>query len=264
MDILSEIVAYKRKEVDNRRNLRTIEQLKKSDFYERNTLSLSNYLLDKKGFAVISEFKRKSPSKGIINDKARVEDVVTSYFESGAAALSILTDYNYFGGSEEDILKVRNNVLLPILRKDFIIDEYQVYEAKSIGADAILLIAACLNREELNHLFKVAISLNLEVLFEIHEEKELDKIPSEARIIGINNRNLKTFEVDIYQSIKLANKIPSNVIKVAESGIKSANDAFRLSNNGFDAFLIGEQFMKHSNPGNELCNFLNMLKELKK
>jgi len=188
-----------------------------------------------------------------------VMDVTTTYTEHGASALSILTDENFFGGRNEDLIEARINEI-PILRKDFIIDEYQIAEARAIGADTILLIAACLTPEEVKRLAAFAKALNLEVLLELHDERELEHICDEVDLVGINNRDLKTFEVDIERSLKMAEKIPAGQIKVAESGINSVEDILLFRQNGFKGFLIGELFMKEADPGVAFEEFVNALK----
>jgi indole-3-glycerol phosphate synthase len=259
MNILEQIVEQKRKEVEKRKVEMSIPELERSAYFNRNTLSLKQSLQKGDKTGIIAEFKRRSPSKGIINDKVSVIDVTTGYSENGASALSILTDKNFFGGKNSDLIEARANAI-PILRKEFIIDEYQITEAKSIGADLILLIAASLTPKEVKHLAAFAKSLNLEVLLELHDEKELEHVCDETELIGINNRNLKTFEVNIERSLKMAEKIPDNKIKIAESGINSANDISLFKKNGFKGFLIGEAFMKEENPVMAFTRFVSALK----
>jgi indole-3-glycerol phosphate synthase len=259
MNILDEIIAHKYIEVKNRKELVSIQLLEKSVFFEMKTASLKQSLLRPDKSGIIAEFKRRSPSKGIINEHAKVEEVTKSYVDSGVSALSVLTDEKYFGGKNEDVTAARKVNQCPILRKEFIIDEYQIIEAKSIGADAILLIAACLSKREIDSFAKFARSLGLEVLLELHGIDEFDKISSEVEIVGINNRNLKTFEVDLEQSKKFAAKIPDTFLKVAESGIDSVEVIKDLKNHGFKGFLMGEHFMKSSNPGNACIEFIMRL-----
>lgn len=259
MNILEQIIAYKRKEVEKKKSEVSISELERSAYFSRNTLSLKQSLEKGDKTGIIAEFKRRSPSKGIINDKVNVTNVTKGYSENGASALSILTDENFFGGKNSDLMEARANTI-PILRKEFIIDEYQITEAKSIGADVILLIAACLSVEEVKRLAKFAKSLNLEVLLELHDENELQHICDETELIGINNRNLKTFEVDIERSLKMAEKIPGNKIKIAESGINSASDIFLFKKNRFKGFLIGEAFMKEKDPAVAFTRFVSALK----
>lgn len=260
MNILDTIVEYKREEVRRRKIEVSIADLEKREFFGRKTLSLREFLLNDEKTGIIAEFKRKSPSKGIINDKADVLEVTKGYTDHGASCLSVLTDEHFFGGSDADLIKARVNTI-PILRKDFIIDEYQVTEAKSIGADVILLIAACLTAAEVKRLASFAKTLGLEVLLELHDENELSHICDETEIIGINNRNLKTFVVDIERSLQMAEKIPAGKIKIAESGISSPENIILFKENGFDGFLIGENFMKEANPTIAFARFIEQLKQ---
>jgi indole-3-glycerol phosphate synthase len=259
MNILETIIEYKKSEVRNKKSEISISDLEKSDFFKRKTLSLKKFLLDESRTGIIAEFKRKSPSKGIINHNADVVEITSAYTENGASALSILTDENFFGGSVNDLIKARANQI-PILRKDFVIDEYQITEAKSIGADVILLIAACLSPQQVKTLAKFAKDLQLEVLLELHAEADLAHICDDTEIIGINNRDLKTFEVDIERSLKMAEKIPPEKIKIAESGISSIENIKLFKQHGFQGFLIGENFMKEKNPAIAFASFVNQLK----
>lgn len=259
MNILDQIVEYKKKEVEKRRSEVTVSELEKSDYFSRKALSLKESLQKQIKTGIIAEFKRRSPSKGIINDKVTVVDVTTGYTENGASALSVLTDEHFFGGSSQDLIEARINEI-PVLRKDFIIDEYQVIEAKSIGADVILLIAACLTPRDVRRLAGFARNLELEVLLELHDENELEHICDETELVGVNNRNLKTFEVNIEWSLKMAQKIPDNKIKIGESGIKSVDDILLFTANGFKGFLIGELFMKEADPAIAFAEFVNALK----
>lgn len=258
MNILDKIIEHKRSEVEKRRSETSISELEKSFYFNRKTLSLKESLQKGKRTGVITEFKRRSPSKGIINDKANVIDVTSGYTDNGASALSVLTDESFFGGNNNDLIEARINDI-PILRKDFIIDEYQITEAKSIGADIILLIAACLTPKEIKRLAKFAMSLDLEVLLELHDENELEHICDETELVGINNRNLKTFEVNIERSLMMAEKIPNDKIKIAESGIESVDDIMLFKQNGFKGFLIGELFMKEEDPAVAFAEFVNAL-----
>ncbi|MBI1783344.1 MAG: indole-3-glycerol phosphate synthase TrpC [Sphingobacteriales bacterium] len=258
MDILETIIAYKRVDVLKRKAMRPIDELENTSAFMRNTLSLKSSLLDETKTGIIAEYKRQSPSKGIINDKADVITVTTAYTKNGASCLSVLTDEKFFGGSTDDLMKARVNQI-PILRKDFIVEEYQIAEAKAMGADVILLIAACLTPAEVKQLAAFAKSLNLEVLLELHAEEELEHICDETEIVGINNRNLKTFEVDIERSLRMAEKIPADKIKVAESGISSVDNIRLFKQHGFRGFLIGENFMKEENPGEAFREFVKKL-----
>jgi len=258
MNILDTIVQHKRSEIRARKATIPATRLEKSSCFNRDVLSLKNSLERDLATGIIAEFKRRSPSKGIINDRANVVGVTGAYAGHGASALSILTDENFFGGSNNDLTDARVNNI-PILRKDFIIDEYQITEAKSIGADVILLIAACLDAQNVRRLGGFAKSLGLEVLLEVHDETELGHICDETDLVGINNRNLKTFEVEIERSLKMAHRIPGNKIRIAESGIRSVDDIILFKENGFKGFLIGEMFMKQADPAIAFAEFVNEL-----
>ena len=260
MNILETIIEYKKTEVSQKKFEKKISDLEKTVFFSRTCLSLKEFLLNKEKTGIIAEFKRKSPSKGIINDKVNVVEVTKGYTKNGASCLSVLTDTHFFGGSDEDLIKARVNKI-PILRKDFIIDEYQIVEARSIGADVILLIAACLKPVKVKKLAAFAKNLGLEVLLELHDEAELEHICDETEIIGINNRNLKTFVVDIDRSLKMGRKIPADKIKVAESGINSVENIILFKENGFNGFLIGENFMKEADPTIAFALFVKQLKQ---
>lgn len=262
MNILDKIIAQKRIEVEERKAKMSIAELKQQSLYARATLSLKQFLLDDTKTGIIAEFKRQSPSKGVINGKADVLEVTSAYTNNGASCLSVLTDEQFFGGSTADLIKARINNI-PILRKDFIVDEYQIEEAKAMGADVILLIAACLTTEEVKRLAAYAKQLGLEVLLELHDDEELQHICNETEIVGINNRNLKTFEVDIERSLRMAKQIPDTKIKVAESGISSVENIQLFKANGFRGFLIGENFMKEENPGKAFAAFVQQLNEKK-
>lgn len=260
MNILDKIIVQKQIELEEREVKVSVAELQQQPLYARPVLSLKQFLLDDTKTGIIAEFKRQSPSKGVINGQADVVDVTTAYTNNGASCLSVLTDEQFFGGSTEDLLKARVNEI-PILRKDFIINEYQITEAKAMGADVILLIAACLTPTEVKRLATFAKSLGLEVLLELHAEEELEHICEETEIVGINNRNLKTFEVDIDRSLRMAKQIPADKIKVAESGISTVENILLFKANGFRGFLIGEYFMKEENPGKAFEKFINQLKK---
>jgi indole-3-glycerol phosphate synthase len=258
MNILDKIVFDKRREIEAKNNLLPVEFLKKMPLFSRKTFSLSQNL--KSGSGIIAEFKRRSPSKQMINQHNSVIDVVKGYEKAGVSGISVLADTKYFGGALDDLIQVRNSVKIPILRKEFIIDSYQVYEAKSYGADAILLIAAILSEEEISNFSVLANELDLEVLLEIHNEEELGKSDLEnVDMIGVNNRNLKTFEVSLENSKQLSTLIPSDIVKISESGISSVEAINELKQFGFKGFLIGENFMKTENPGLAAINFLKKL-----
>lgn len=255
MNILDKIIDRKKQEVAEAKSKISVSQLKDSELFRRPTFSLKETIKTKSG--IITEFKRQSPSKGIINDKVSPLEVVSQYEKFGASAVSILTDQDFFGGSFDDILSVRNNINIPILRKDFMIDEYQFYEAKSIGADTILLIASCLSPTQVSEFTELAHALDLEVLLEIHSEDELIHINKDVDFVGINNRNLKDFKVDLQHSVDLKNQLPNNIFTIAESGIYNEEDFRFLKEKEFDGFLMGEYFMKNENPGEKFYEFIS-------
>ena len=246
MSILREIVLNKRKEIDFLKKNRPISEIENSQYFNREVISLKKSLIEKSG--IISEFKRKSPSKPNINLDAEVITITRGYELSNSSGISILTDSKYFGGSNEDITSVRSEINIPILRKDFILDEYQVIESKSLGADVILLIAASLSKEDVKNLSRFAKSFDLQVILEIHSEDELSYLCDSIDVVGVNNRNLKKFETDINNSINIAGMIPSSFLKISESGISTSKEILRLKEYGFDGFLIGENFMKKEDP----------------
>ena len=258
MNILDKIIEQKKHEVSEAKKKISVEQLKDSVFFQQKTFSLKESM--KSGSGIIAEFKRQSPSKGIINDQADVLEVAKLYQKFGASGISILTDSEFFGGKLEDILKVRNEISIPILRKDFMIDEYQFYEAKANGADVILLIASCLSPNQVQEFTELSHELGLEVLLEIHTEEELKRFNKEIDLVGINNRNLKNFKVDLQHSVNLKNLLPKEVLAVAESGIYAIDDFKFLKEKGFDGFLMGEYFMRNKNPGNGFEEFVNTIK----
>lgn len=247
MTILDTIIEHKKTEVARRKEEWPVKQLENERFFRRATFSLKNSLLNERKTGIIAEYKRKSPSKGIINDRDSVEAVTKAYNGYGASGISILTDQEFFGGSLDDLMAARDNSI-PLLRKDFTIDEYQLIEAKAFGADVILLIAACLSPQEEKTLSATAQNLGLEVLLELHDETELEHICDTVDLVGVNNRNLKNFEVDLEHSVRLAQKIDDKFIKVAESGINDVENIHYLRQFGFKGFLIGEYFMKQPSP----------------
>jgi indole-3-glycerol phosphate synthase len=263
MNILDKIIAYKQKEIEERKSLYPVKLLEQSIYFGTKPVSMSKYVSREDLTGIIAEFKRKSPSKGIINAYAGVERTTIGYMQAGASALSVLTDKPSFGGSNEDLTTARKYNFCPIIRKDFTIDEYQIVEAKSIGADAILLIAAVLTPLETKRLCTFAQSLGMEVLLEVHDEQELKaNLESGANLIGVNNRNLKTFEVSIDISKKLAGQIPSGVVKVSESGISDPATIVELRKFGYQGFLMGENFMKHSRPEKAARDFVSALRKI--
>jgi indole-3-glycerol phosphate synthase len=263
MNILEVIIKSKKDEVKEKKNLYPVKLLEKSVYFDSPTVSLKEYLLRKDKCGIIAEFKRHSPSKGDINMYADPEKVSLGYMQGGASALSVLTDETFFAGSNDDLITARKFNYCPILRKDFIIDEYQIYEAKSIGADAILLIASVLNEESLIQFEETAKSLDMEVLFEVHNEEELKKLDLDSeKIIGINNRDLKTFETNIDVSKRLSELIPEHHVKVSESGISHPSSIHELMKIGINGFLIGETFMKTADPGAACKSFIKELRAM--
>lgn len=262
MTILDKIIAFKKQEVAKIKAEVAVKKLVESPNFKRQPISLKKSLLEPYSTGIIAEFKRQSPSKGIINDKATVAEVTNGYLDANVAAQSILTDTSFFGGTMADLMEARViNQQKPILRKDFIVDGFQIVEAKAIGADAVLLIATCLTAEQLKNYGQLATDLGLEVLYEIHTQEDLDKIGDlDNKIIGINNRNLKTFEVDLEHSINLASQIPDTVVKVSESGISDPRIITGLKEHGFHGFLIGENFMKTENPGQACQEFIDQIR----
>lgn len=255
MNILDKIIEQKKQEVAEAKKNISLEELKDAALFNRKTFSLKESV--KSGSGIIAEFKRQSPSKGIINHKADVLEVAKSYEKLGASGISILTDEKFFGGKLEDLLKVTNEISIPILRKDFMIDEYQFYEAKANGADVILLIASCLSPNQVQEFTQLSHKLGLEVLLEIHTEEELKHFNKNIDLVGINNRNLKDFKVDLQHSVNLKNLLPKEVLTVAESGIYALEDFKFLKEKGFDGFLMGEYFMRNENPGVAFEEFIS-------
>lgn len=259
MTILEKIIETKKNELEIVKKTIPIEELKKLPNFERKSISLVDRLKNS-SHGIIAEHKRKSPSKSIINDSISINEIITGYNNANVCGISVLTDKDYFGGSLNDLRNARKLTNIPILRKEFIIDEYQIIEAKANGADVILLIAACLEKDQIKSFSSLAKEIGLEVLIEIHDENELKKCLTDTiDIIGVNNRNLKTFEVDINTSIKLSNMIPKKFTKISESGISNYNEIIKLRKYGFKGFLIGELFMKNNNPGKEVLNLIQNL-----
>lgn len=257
MSILDKIVAQKKAEVARQKELVPLKALQNSIHFETPVVSLEHYLTRPGSSGVIAEIKRRSPSKGVINPHVSVERLSVGYMQAGAAALSVLTDNLFFGGSPEDLRIARKFNFCPILRKEFIVDSYQVVETKSIGADVILLIAAILKPEETASFAKLAHEIGLKVLLEVHSRQELElHLNDSADLVGVNNRNLDSLDVDIRTSFELAPHLPKDKVRVAESGISDARDVVRLRSAGFQGFLIGEQFMKHSRPERACESFI--------
>jgi len=260
MHILDQIIARKKEEVATQKALVSEAVLKQMPFFKANALSMSSFVTSPLKTGIIAEFKRRSPSKGIINNTATVTAVTAAYSSFGASGLSVLTDLDFFGGSLQDLTAARVHDT-PILRKDFMVDTYQIIEAKAYGADVILLIAACLTPLAVKELATVAKDIGLEVLLEIHTKDELDHVCDGIDMVGINNRNLKTFEVDLAHSIALANMLPAHLPKIAESGISNVSTILELKKEGFDGFLIGENFMKTPDPAAAFEAFVADLKK---
>jgi indole-3-glycerol phosphate synthase len=262
MNILDQIIEHKRKEVSERKELYPVKFLEQSIYFGSSPVSLKKYIQREDKSGIIAEIKRKSPSKGVINPYVSVERTSIGYMQAGASALSVLTDKHFFGGSNDDLTIARKYNFCPILRKDFTIDEYQILEAKSIGADAILLIAAALNPDRLKALTSFAHTFGLEVLLEVHNEEELKgNLEAEADLIGVNNRNLKTFELSIEVSKRLANLVPTSAVKVSESGIESVEAILELKKFGYQGFLMGQNFMQHSRPEAACKEFIDDLRK---
>ncbi len=258
-NILDTIVASKFGEVEQAKAAVSAAQLEQSPFFSRSTLSLKASLSDPELTGIIAEFKRRSPSKGLFLADADPVKITEAYTAAGASGLSVLTDHAFFGGSREDLIRARVNSI-PVLRKDFMIDEYQIVEARSMGADVILLIAACLQPAQVQSMARFAHSLGLEVLLEIHNEDELRHICDEVDLVGVNNRDLKTFTVDIDTSIRLGAQIPAGKTKISESGISDVTTIALLKDHGFEGFLLGEAFMKEPDPAIAFTRFVHQLK----
>jgi len=260
-DILRTIVEQKHKEVELLQSQYSIADLKQQKHFQRECYSATKALAHKNSSGIISEFKRQSPKKGPINANADIKTVLESYQEANASLVSVLSDKSFFGAQDDDFERARDYLKIPLLRKDFLVHPYQVYESKAMGADLILLIAAILTPEEVENMSRIARNLDMEVLLEIHDESELGHICPSVNLVGINNRNLKDFSVDLQHSIKLSEQIPESFIKVAESGISGTEDIQFLKENGFKAFLIGEYFMKQEHPG-QACS--DLIKQISK
>ena len=259
MKILDKIVEDKKIEINKLLSNSSISKLENSHLFSRECISLKESIKNNNS-GIICEFKRRSPSNQNINYISSLSDVVSGYEEAGAAGLSILTNKKYFDGDTQDIIDIRDISNLPILRKEFIISEYQVIEAKSIGSDAILLIASILSEEEIIGYSSLAKSIGLEVLLEIHSEDELYKISGDdIDIVGVNNRNLDTLEIDLNNSIELYGKIPSKFVKISESGISEVESILKLKEVGYNGFLIGEKFMKTNNPMESAYDFIKKI-----
>jgi len=257
--MLDKILDSKRREVSERQAKQPWRALERSPLFARECVSLSALLSHDDQAGIIAEFKRKSPSKGTINASVDPASVAQAYVQAGASAISVLTDGPFFGGSNADLLAVRKAVERPILRKEFIIDEYQVVEAKSIGADLILLIASALSPGEVKSLSDLAHSLGMEVLLELHDESEIKHIAPDIALIGVNNRNLNTFETTLQTSFDMVEKLPEDRILISESGLHRVSDILELKSAGYRGFLIGEAFMKTGDPGKASAEFVRAI-----
>lgn len=265
MSILDKIIAQKKKEVADRISLYPVKLLEQSIYFASEPISMKKYLLRQDKSGIIAEIKRKSPSKGVINSHVNVERTSIGYMQAGASALSVLTDTEFFGGRNEDLTIARKYNFCPILRKDFIIEEYQIVEAKSIGADTILLIAAVLEPQRLKELAEFAKSLHLEVLMEVHSLQELQQhLHPAVDMVGVNNRNLNTFGTSVETSKELASHIPSGFVSVSESGINNPAVIADLKTYGYQGFLIGEYFMQFARPEDAASKFIKELKKLER
>lgn len=259
MNILEKIVAHKKKELAVAVENNPVEKFRRSLLFNREVLSLSDSIIDPSKTGIIAEFKRKSPSKGIINRVSRVEEIVSGYCRYGASGISVLTDNEFFGGCNSDLSLARGVCQAPILCKDFIIDEYQIVGARAIGADAILLIAAALDKKRILQLARFARSLDLQVLLELHNVAEIETANEFVNIIGVNNRDLNTFRVDTSISFEMAEKIPEQFIRISESGISSPDVIRELREAGYQGFLIGGAFMETGDPVAAFSDFTSKI-----
>jgi indole-3-glycerol phosphate synthase len=262
--ILDRIIEDKKLEVQQRKTETPVDRLETCPYFERETRSLVGALGKKKSSGIIAEFKRKSPSAGWMNRSADPVDITSGYIKSGAAALSVLTDTKYFGGSRDDLMRAREVNASPILRKDFIIDEYQVIEAKAIGADAVLLIAAVLSNSMIMDLARLAHSHGMEVILEVHEPSELALLNQWVDIVGVNNRDLKKMKTDVRTSMDMAGLIPPDFMRISESGINDPETIHQLKQKGYNGFLIGERFMKKEKPAKACRKFIEKIREKEK
>jgi indole-3-glycerol phosphate synthase len=259
MTTLERIIMRKRQELPVTIEKIPVGILEGMPGFARKTVSLTQALLNPERTGIIAEFKRKSPSKGVLNTYVTVEEVTTGYFRAGASALSVLTDEEFFGGANEDLMRAREINPIPILRKDFIVDEYQVIESKAMGADAVLLIAAVLDNAVFKRLAALARSLHMEVILEVHNADELAMANENVSVIGVNNRDLRDFSVDINRSLELAPLVAPDFLKISESGIHSVAALKKLKSFGYDGFLIGEQFMQEPDPATAFAEFVKQL-----
>lgn len=257
--ILTDIINFKRKEVRERQNRNSLTLVRQCIPYSTSIISMRKRLVKENESGIIAEFKQQSPSLGVINPNVSVAVVTSGYSIAGASALSVLTDNHFFGGSLNNFSIARQHNNCPMLQKDFFIHEYQIYEARALGADVILLIAAALTREEVREFASLAASLGMESILEIHTADELDSLCPEVSMVGVNNRDLKTFNTDLSRAEELSPLIPSEYVKIAESGIRTPGDILRLRNAGYKGFLIGEQFMKQADPAKACADFISQI-----
>ncbi len=261
MTILDKIIASKRLEVEEAKKVVSLAELRKHILYSASPLSLKKNLLAAESNGVIAEFKRRSPSKGMIHKNADVSKIVNGYKKAGVAGVSVLTDQNFFGAQKTDF-SIATSVAVPLLRKEFIIDEYQVEETKAMGACVMLLIAACLSKKEIQFLSALANNIGLEVLLELHGEEEIEKICDTVDFVGVNNRNLHTFEVDLKQTMHMGAMLSKDYLLIAESGITDPKSIAQFRDAGFKGFLIGEKFMKENEPAQACQNFIKRSQEI--
>ncbi len=258
--ILDEIAQFKKQLLTYKKEVVSLKELEARPLFSRPCLKLTAFL-NNSPFGIIAEHKRRSPSKPHLNFKTNVFEIANDYQEAGVSAMSVLTEQKYFGGSLEDLLLARASADIPLLRKDFMVDEYQIIESKAHGADIILLIAACLSPEQVKSFSSLTRQLGMQSILEVHSQSELEShICDTVDVVGVNNRNLKTFEVDLDTSYKLLEQIPKEFLKISESGISSTQEILKLKQAGFDGFLLGETFMKTDNPGKKAAAFINELK----
>lgn len=260
--ILKQIVADKIVEVQERKRINSLLTLENMPNFQKDRISLRKYLLDPSKYGIIAEFKRRSPSKGVINAAADVVATATGYQDGGASAMSVLTESKYFDGSDSDLVEAKQHLSIPVLRKDFVVDIFQIAEAKALGADAILLIAEVLDKSQLCDYLSYTHEIGLEALIEVHADADLEKLPADAQIVGVNGRNLNTFTVSLEHTASMLKQLPAHTLKVAESGITNLEDYMTLKNVGFNAFLIGELFMRSNTPGKACMDLTNAIKAL--
>ncbi len=258
-NILDRIIADKKLEIRQRMIETPIGRLEKSPYFQRTPISLKESLMEKKASGIIAEFKRMYPSAGKIHRNADPVDITKGYVNAGATAISVVTDRKYFAGTRDDLMRAREVNQCPILRKDFMIDQYQVLEAKAIGADAILLIASVLDNSGIMELAELARDVGLEVILEVHEISELACLNQWIDIVGVNNRDLKKMETNVETSIEMAGKIPDEFLKISESGIHDPETINYLKRLGYRGFLIGEHFMKQENPAIACRKFIEKI-----